>query len=270
MINHFILTRFNITLWQKDKNGKSIDHERWLEKRLELFEAYCLPSVMGQTCQDFVWVMLVDADTPEKFRKRIKGYRDKCPQILLIMVKSGYGWRFADVFCSVVNDELKKIGAVDGDLCLTTYLDNDDILDENYAKTVREIASNRGEEKYFISFDYGKQYFMELDLTTRIKYPNNHFMTCVESVGKVRTCYGYGSHFMLEANKVADVYHVNDENTLLWTEVIHDKNVDNDVKMTLDTTVLSGSFSARCKFCLRAITQICRRTKDKIFGRKWE
>lgn len=49
MTHHYLLTRFNLALWQEDKNGQTIDRGEWIRKRLELFETYCLPSVAGQT-----------------------------------------------------------------------------------------------------------------------------------------------------------------------------------------------------------------------------
>ena len=31
MIHHYFLTRFNLALWQEDKNGKTIDRGKWLK-----------------------------------------------------------------------------------------------------------------------------------------------------------------------------------------------------------------------------------------------
>lgn len=81
MTHHYLLTRFNLALWQEDKNGQMIDRGEWIRKRLELFETYCLPSVAGQTCQKFRWILLVDADTPADLRERIKAYRNVCAQM---------------------------------------------------------------------------------------------------------------------------------------------------------------------------------------------
>ena len=52
MMHHYLLTRFNLALWQEDKNGQTIDRGEWLRKRLKLFETYCLPSVAGQELSD--------------------------------------------------------------------------------------------------------------------------------------------------------------------------------------------------------------------------
>ena len=56
MLHHFILTRFNIRLFRHDKHGHSIEPKSWFEERLNLFETYTLPSIMGQTCQEFTWI----------------------------------------------------------------------------------------------------------------------------------------------------------------------------------------------------------------------
>ena len=64
MIYHYLLTRFNLALWIEDKNGAAIDREEWLKRRMALFETFCLPSVKNQSCQNFSWILLVDANTP--------------------------------------------------------------------------------------------------------------------------------------------------------------------------------------------------------------
>lgn len=293
MLHHFILTRFNIRLWSQDKNGKQIDSNKWLEQRLQLFETYTLPSVIGQTCQDFTWILLADSKTPTDYRERLKGYRQLCPQINFISVNSQYGNQFARIFQEVVNKSLKSKKVTKGDICLTTYLDNDDSLHKNYIQETHDIVQgidNREIAGNFITFDYGLQYYTELGIATCIKYPNNHFMTLVESIHSpesisVRTCYGYGSHYYLEKKGGACVHHIAQADKPMWIEVIHESNIDNDVKMTFNTRLITDSllltraFSlevnlqnnacSRMKFYLRCIKQIMRRLHYKIIPRKW-
>lgn len=158
MIYHYLLTRFNLALWQEDKNGQTIDRGEWLRKRLELFETYCLPSVAGQSCLDFRWILLVDADTPADLRERIKAYRNVCAQMKFVAVKAEYACRFADIFRQVVMADLKQKGWNEGDLCLTTYLDNDDSIAKTFVERVQKesrefnLSTN---QKRFLSFDYG-------------------------------------------------------------------------------------------------------------------
>lgn len=161
-----------------------------MEERLQLFETYCLPSVAGQSCKDFVWFLLLDESTPETYRDRILSYKDICPNIRLVSVKSGYGFRFVEVFQGVVSEYLQNnIGDGNGkELCLTTYLDNYDCLHREYVQDVQDLVkqnSTNHTEDYFIAYDYGLQYFTDLKIATRILYPNNHFMTLVERVGNI-------------------------------------------------------------------------------------
>jgi len=293
MTHHFLLTRFNLNLWRHDKNGDEIDREKWLGERLQLFETYCLPSVVGQTCLDFVWILLIDANTPEVYKARIKAYEKSCPNIKFIVVKSQYGFEFASVFGNVVSRMLAERGAKEGDVCLTTYFDNDDCLNKSCIADVQKYCEGKNLDNTFLAFDYGLQYYTELELATRICYPNNHFMTLVEKVAldkpdnsiiPVKTCFGYGSHFMLEGNKYVSIKHIVLKDKPMWIEVIHKDNVDNDVKMTLDTKVmrkdsnyLIDNFSIdvplsnrhTLMFYLRCIKQMFRRTRDKFIARKW-
>lgn len=291
MLHHFILTRFNIRLFRHDKHGHSIEPKSWFEERLNLFETYTLPSIMGQTCQEFTWILLVDSETPAAYRERMMEYRRRCPQITFIGVKEQYGWKFPLVFQKVVNKLLKEKAAQDGDFCLTTYFDNDDCLNKNYIKDIHDrmqAGSQFPQEEGFLVYDYGIQFFAEMGTATRVKYPNNHFITLYERIASgqnpsVRTCYGYGSHIDIEKRKAAPVRHVTDADKPMWIEVIHKGNVDNDVMMTLNTRfvkdkqLLRTAFSLdvelqtgkKMKFFKRSLKQAWRRFHDRLFPRKW-
>ena len=271
-IHHFILTRFNLCLWSFDKNGEKIDHEHWLDARLPIFESFTLPSIQKQSCQDFEWILLVDAATTERYRHIINTYKELFPKIHIVGVKHEQSKYYANIFAQVVRKRLSERSAAPSDICLTTYFDNDDMLDAKYIERTQSISLTLPfHSPLFISFDYGLQYFTEIDVTTRIKYPNNHFITLLEYAENVKTCYGYGSHFLLEKKKTATVYHVKDKNHPMWTEVVHKDNVDNDVKMTLDTRIIDSRLSVKgyCSWVLRAGKQVIRRIKDKIIPRKW-
>ena len=74
---HFILTRMNVGV----HNGHTVVGDKvhpgeWLERRLQIFERYCLPSIEAQTDRDFTWVLSFDGQTPSSFRDRIEGYRN--------------------------------------------------------------------------------------------------------------------------------------------------------------------------------------------------
>lgn len=87
VLQHFFLTRFNILLWREDKEGNKVRTSKWLEHRFQLFEKYCLPSIIGQTCQDFEWIVLFDSTTTEKYKGKIAEYQKECPQLIPVYVR---------------------------------------------------------------------------------------------------------------------------------------------------------------------------------------
>ena len=54
--NSFIITRFNLKLYAKDKENNPGLTSEWLSDRFVLFEQYCLPSIIKQTRQCFYWI----------------------------------------------------------------------------------------------------------------------------------------------------------------------------------------------------------------------
>ncbi len=57
---HAVFTRFNLPIF----NGGAAPSEEWLQKRVALFEKYCLPSFLAQTNTSFYWFLLIADDSP--------------------------------------------------------------------------------------------------------------------------------------------------------------------------------------------------------------
>lgn len=279
-MQHFILTRFNLQLWPTDKRGRDIQRETdWLEERFRLFETFCLPSLRAQTCMDFDWVLLMDAETPQPWRERMEHWKAQMPQLHPVWVPRPLHRQFPAVFQRLVSKHLHE----GGQRVLTTYLDNDDALHRRFVEEVQRRAPGL-QGGTFLFFPHGLQYFTSLQLATRIAYPNNHFCTLVEDYARpaqVRTVYGYGSHFLLHRNPHIPI-HLATDAPPLWIEVVHERNVDNDVKMTLRTALIPSSrhlaedfdlhlpyakhprLRFLSRFLLRAMREMVRRARGKI------
>lgn len=61
--DHVLLTRFNLP--SKGHESLIRGQENWLKNRVGLFERYCLPSVLAQTCRRFSWIIYFDPQSPE-------------------------------------------------------------------------------------------------------------------------------------------------------------------------------------------------------------
>ena len=278
-MQHFLLTRFNILLWSKDKEGNAVRNVKWLEHRFALFERYCLPSVVHQTCQDFEWIVLFDSKTPERFRARIDAYKKACPQLVPVFVEPERGRYFANIF----RDEIVK--RLKGERVLTTYLDNDDALNVRFVVDLQQRAESLADGT-FIRYSDGYQFYTEGGFMLRIHYPRNHFVSVVEKgdPATVRGIFGYGGHFHIDENKQARIENV--ARLPMWCEVVHEKNMINDANFIIGTRVVRDKNAMRegfavdedvetgagvywLKFLPRYIRTFVKRAKNKLFGRKW-
>ena len=279
MIQHFILSRFNLCLWNRDKSGSPVRTQIWLEHRFSLFEKYCLPSILGQTCKDFKWIVLFDSQTPSEYKSQIESYQNLCSQLIPIYVESQEGYKFPIIFREEVRKRIIPSARV-----LTTYLDNDDALNNRFVEDIRSRAELL-QDGTFITYIDGYQYYTDYSYVMRVNYPRNHFISVVEKndISKVRTIYGYGSHYYIV--KIPDVRIEQVSNTRMWCEVIHDRNMGNDAfflrsTMVNDSAMLQRDFSINetlqssiqlylFRFLPRYVKTFLRRAKIRLFGREW-
>lgn len=300
-LQHFILTRFNLLLWNKDKSGAFVRSKEWLEHRFELFERYCLQSIIGQTCQEFEWIVLFDSKTPSNYKDKIEEYKKHCPQLIPVFVEPAKGRCFAEIFRQEVLKRVQEVQAIQivqdpsriSELentssfprVLTSYLDNDDALNVRYVEDIqkRALALNDGS---FISYTHGYQFFTDYNYMMQVSNQKNHFISVVESGTPIllKTVYGYGSHYYIDKIKGSRIEYVND--FPMWCEVIHEKNMDNDAyflfgsKMVRDRDYIRNNFSIDqtlntrgsdylFRFLPRYIRVFFRRIRYYFFGRHW-
>lgn len=277
-LQHFILTRFNLFLWHKDKEGYPVRTMKWLAHRFMLFEKYCLPSIKGQTCKNFEWIVLFDHMTPESFKNKITDYQKEFPLFVPVYVEPEDGHKFAQIFRREV---VKRITAK---RVITSYLDNDDALNVEFVEDLQQrvLFLSNGT---FVYYTDGFQFYTDNNYLMQIHYRRNHFASVVESgePSTIKTIYGYGSHYYIEKIKGIKIEFV--VNLPIWCEVIHEKNMGNDAyflkaKMVKDTERLRRDFAIDetvtfgiglylLKFLPRYGKTFIRRTRHYLFGRHW-
>ena len=245
-IHKYILTRFNLTLWQTDKNSNNTQTAEWLEQRFRLFEQFTLPSVLNQTDKNFKWIVLFSSETPIKYKSRIDEIRSRCSQFRAIGVAPGQSAIFGQIFKEVIENDL---GDKEEGIVSTTYLDNDDALSVHYMETIQNLISANYREivaqPAIINFRFGCQYFTEQKIASSASYKRNHFITLAEPLGSnsIKTVFGYGSHYYI--GKHNGIRQIAVEKTDMWLEVIHDKNVINDVRTSIHTRIIGSEMLLR-------------------------
>lgn len=278
----FFLTRFNILLWQKDKEGALVRTKKWLDHRFSLFEKYCLPSIKNQTYQGFEWIVLFDSMTPERYIERINEYQRECPQFVPVFIEPERGCYFAEIFREEIVKRLDQ--NEDGNRVLTTYLDNDDALNVRFVEDLRQRALEASDETFFY-YDEGYQYYTDDKFLLQIHYPRNHFVSVVEdgNPATVKGIFGYGRHYYIDEIKGAKIEHVKTEP--MWCEVVHEKNMINDANFLLGTKLVKkadgfgfmfkdsgikyGLGMYLFRFLPRYMKTFVRRAKHRLIGRQW-
>ena len=276
---HIILTRFNLLLWNKDKDGGPVRTTKWLKHRFLLFEQYCLPSIVNQTSKNFEWIVLFDSTTPEKFKIKIAEYQEKCPQLIPVYVEPKKGRFFAEIFREEV---VKRTSA---ERVITSYLDNDDALNVRFVEDLQQRVQSLPDGT-FVFYTSGYQFFTDHKYLMKIYYPRNHFVSVVENgnPATAKTIYGYGSHYYIDRIKGAKIEYV--KSLPMWCEVIHKNNMGNDAyflgaRMVKDAEVLKRDFALdeavkhsawlyMFRFLPRYAKTFLRRCKIKLRGYRFE
>lgn len=225
---HFIITLFNLPLWDRDKRGRVTRTAQWLADRCDRFERWCLPSVAGQTRRDFTWLVLFDADTPAPVRERVERWRWVCPQFtpLWFTAQECATLRSPDPArrCDFIRQTVRS--RLDGteEFVVTTNLDNDDALHLGAVAAIRRAAAAGA----LVSLNDGLQYFEGMGAAVRMRYPHNHFLSLVEDArGDFKTVI-YHNH--ARARKTLPVVDV--KGAPMWMEVVHGANVSNGLRLT--------------------------------------
>jgi len=232
--SHFIITRFNLNLYAQDKHDLPTRTDRWLEHRFEVFERYCLPSVAAQTSGNFTWLCLFDAATPESCRRRIEGYKARCPQFEAVYYTAAQAANLTEnlrttIAAYVSCDRKGRKSPPPPKLLITTNLDNDDAFSSDVVELLqRELRPAPGKRIY--SLLYGYQYFTDRRFALKMRYTNNHFLTLVEPFdAHTETIISYRHTKAIRQLPTTYLSTARGK----WLEIVHEDNVSNDFRINI-------------------------------------
>ena len=210
------MTRFNLAT-----PGRESAHrlgEGWLEGRFELFERYCLPSIAAQDSHAFEWLIFFDILTPDWARERIAAGQRVFPfRAVFTELFEAEGWA-RNVRAVIGPPEPERI-------VVTSNLDNDDGLANDYMRRVREAAEAgwRGET---IAVNVPDGYVLCGPELYFHRHLHNAFTNLVEAdTAAIRT-----TKTIRHMELAEHVPIVQAEGTPGWLQVVHDGNVSNKVR----------------------------------------
>lgn len=197
-MRHILITRFNVRVpeWRRvDKNKIPTLNNAWMKHRFKLFEKHTIPSVEAQTCQDFKWLLLCDANTSDYWMAKLFGH-------------TAYGVIYVRDWLKDLQEHLKDKGWL-----ATTRLDNDDAIEPEFIETIQKHLTHK---KQFLNITNGWK--LNGSRLRRVQHPANPFATYVEKGNKTVYHVPHG-RAMRPIKQLPG---------RLWTQVIHERNYIND------------------------------------------
>ena len=226
-VAHFLLTRFNVVRPFTD-NKPILDHD-WLNRRFELFERFCFPSVAGQTNNNFYWIILFHPQTPDIFMQRLNRLWQGAPHLKILT---------GGAFKILIINQLKSLEINQKSRTLiTTRLDNDDAICQNFiGKIQQQTTQEILEYGQLISkdrplfLDFTKGYYAAGKYLYQIDSVSNHFcsMACPLQEKEKWNTQEIQTVFLMNHTLIKDQPGYKEINEYpAWIEVIHESNSRN-------------------------------------------
>jgi hypothetical protein len=224
---HYILTRFNAGLYNRAAQ-RELAPDEWMEHRFALFTCITLPSIAGQSCRNFTWLVLVDERTPERYLRRFEAM--DCSMLRLVYTGRGRGSWFQGI----------EPGAHD---LITTRIDNDDAFHVDTVQAIQDAwrAEARQRSKpWAIVLPFGLIY----DLSDRkgwiMEYWFNNCPTLVEDAQGAATIWQW-QHDCIPAR--VGKCHITDKP--YWLQTVHGHNLRNVVDSTNPLRIVHKELPSR-------------------------
>jgi hypothetical protein len=217
---HYLVTRFNVPAhkWQHDKSGNPTLDKTWLQDRLGLFNRFCVPSIKGQTENNFRWLIYCDIVTETDVMQQIKSAVLEIPQASIKLLHH---------LDELLPDLRNEMSAAPTPFVISSRLDNDDGLSKDFIRIIQ--AHFRPEDSILFNYKNGLFYDNKQKILTRFNAGyKNHFGSLIESnsPGKeLMTIFGFHHTSPPDEIFVEDI-----DEKISWVKIIHSRNARSQLK----------------------------------------
>ena len=205
----------------------------------------------AQTEKDFTWMVFFHSDTPEKYKKRVQEYKALMQNFIPVYMKPEESIsHFDDYLYDFIKEQEEK-------WILTTRIDNDDLIAEDFIEKLQSAVKEMKKEECFLSFLWGINWDIQNGMTAYMQYPYNHFVSILSSKAeKTRFVLQY-THTLIGETGIpvytigkTEKHRVRWNNTKglvteakrkpMWCEIIHETNYMNYMHYWPRGMVLDG------------------------------
>lgn len=226
MFKHFIITRFNLVTqgWENTKSGKTVLTNEWMEQRFDLFETFCLPSVINQSSQNFIWLIYFQKETHTDFKEKIQKITENIPNIIIKYISG------LEIMKDTVINDISKLSN-GSKYIITSRLDNDDSIHKDYVSCIQSKFNNQD----FCVVDAINGYRLQIKpypMLISVKQRSNPFVSIIEKNTHIRTVLER-MHTDWKKEKIIITL-----KKFLWIQIIHENNLKNKFQGAFCTNIL--------------------------------
>jgi len=157
-LQHLIVTRYNLFLYTeaRPKGMRPLGFlsptmvrsyrragfetpDDWMAHRLDLFERFCVPSIVRQTDKTFEWIVLMDGRTPCSQVDAVRALVETVGEVVMIDREAAAPMRGYQFVPSIINARVDP----QTEYLITTGVDNDDAVHEDFVAAVHERIDPR-------------------------------------------------------------------------------------------------------------------------------
>lgn len=219
---HFVLTRFNVGIYNKEWSDQVI--EEWYERAFKLFDCFSYQSMKEQSAQSFTWLVFFDQQTPSELRDKIEQYSRQFRNFVPCYVNPAIKGRRG------LKTRIIPFIETDTEFIVTSNLDIDDMLHKHYIDLAhKEVVLSR---QHFFTFFYGYVLNVrnnEIELWN-VPQLNNQFSCFVDKPDfskpycNLHTIWAKPHGFLPYDKEVTMSRNVFRSNIPMWVWVLHNNN----------------------------------------------
>jgi hypothetical protein len=218
--SHILITRFNVKMehWPSKIQLSESEKIQWTENRWQLFEYYCLRSILQQSVTNFKWLIYFDIKTTDKIKKKIHQLQKEQEFIVPLYVLNH------KTFKQNLEKDILAQCRPDDTHVITTRIDNDDCFHRNAIARIQHCFQDQD----YAIFNFMKGHFLQVSpvhLLSDDEYPSGPFLSMIEKLNTNslnQFVFSKDHYDFIEDGNLIQI-----KDAQYWVQIIHDNNVYN-------------------------------------------